>query len=195
MFSVTSVVSLASLLRDPERSGSLTYDYDQNYDTLCDGAKRILDEENAGGSSTVSEAFSFHLICQILSNVWFSETEKTIRYWDPRGKITDYTFSFEKRRFAVQVTRAMYQPKDRRAPVKRITKEIEKKLKGIQDSSTNARHKWEKQILHVWCEDRKLSGIVRDVFENADTGLRGNTILLISHVQDVHRGRIFNNQI
>ena len=192
--------SLLTRSENREKSGAVTCDYENNLCTMSEGAIRLSTEENAGGSSTLSEAHSLNLIQQILPKVLLKETEKQIGYRNPGGKITDYTIWFQECKFGVQVTRAMYRPKDRQsasrtAPVKRgreqvvrkrLAKEMEKKLKGIQESSRNACDPWEKQILHVWCQDNTLCEIVRDVFDNADTGLRGNTILLTSQVQGQH---------
>ena len=195
-----SEVTLESLLNHPETSGSVTCVYENKYCTMSDGAKRLSNEENAGGSSTLSEAHSFHLVQQLLPNTQLWETEKQIQSRNQGGKITDYTIRFQKRTLEVEVTRAMYRPKDlqsesRTAPVKRgrepvvrkrLAKEMEKKLKGMQESSQNACDPWEKQILHVWCQDNTLCEIVQNVFNNADTELRGNTILLTSQVQGQH---------
>ncbi|XP_035829709.1 AAC-rich mRNA clone AAC4 protein-like [Aplysia californica] len=190
---MTSLVSFESLLLDPETPGVVSYNYDEDYEAMSDGAKRMLKEGNAGGCSIMSEAYSFNLIKQkLLINVELWETETKIQYRNRKGKITDYTINFEKRRFAVQVTRAMYHPKDRSVPVKRLKKEIDKKLKGIKESSQNASLRWEKQILHVWCQDSTLSEVVEDAFMNADAVLRGNTILLVSEVLDDYlREKIF----
>lgn len=82
---------------------------------------RLLNEENAGGNSEYSEAFSFEILRLIFgSQVELLKTEMEIKYWLEHWKMTDYMIGFKEdittntntntsrsTKIGVSVTRAM----------------------------------------------------------------------------------------
>ena len=67
-------------------------------------AKRLLFEENAGGCSEYSEAFSFEVLRQFF-DAKLVKTEMEILYWSNHCKKTDYLMRMNGQKIGVSVTR------------------------------------------------------------------------------------------
>jgi len=145
-------------------------------------AKRILFEENAGGCSEFSEAFSF----EVLRQCFFAKlikTEMQIRYWSNNTKKTDYLCQINNEQIGVSVTRAMkfcgiFREKD-------AMKLMRKKLIGIRESSlcVFGCDDWQRQILHVWTTDAYIERILNKTFYKlllTEPELVGNTIVIVT---------------
>ncbi|KAJ6238997.1 hypothetical protein M0813_25580 [Anaeramoeba flamelloides] len=150
--------------------------------TLCDGAIKIRDSENAGGTSIISEALSFEVLYKMF-NASLLSTENEIVYY-PIGKITDYAVQVSNHEntvtLGVSVTRAMkYKGVFERKDAVRL---LEKKLFGVICSSENASYpKFAKQILHIWSIDQNTANILKDVYENEISNYyKHNTIVIIT---------------
>ncbi|KAJ6248013.1 hypothetical protein M0813_18111 [Anaeramoeba flamelloides] len=153
--------------------------------SLSKGAKKLLETENAGGSSIISEALSFEVLhrlfrCKLLA------TEMEIQYKDPHSPITDYAISIDGQAFGVSVTRAMKWPIGSTFTTVDGTKLLKKKLSGIIKSTKNAMNpKFEKQILHIWAENSKTNDTLIDIWENdLCDSLKSNTFILITTAEN-----------
>ena len=75
---------------------------------LTEGGQRLMDTENAGGSSTVSEAFAFEVLhrCE-LATLLATETEV---HYTTTGKMTDLLVEIDGLRVGVSVARAYQVP-------------------------------------------------------------------------------------
>eukprot|EP00698_Gefionella_okellyi_P004201 TRINITY_DN13913_c0_g1_i1.p1 TRINITY_DN13913_c0_g1~~TRINITY_DN13913_c0_g1_i1.p1 ORF type:complete len:506 (-),score=77.41 TRINITY_DN13913_c0_g1_i1:59-1576(-) len=146
---------------------------------LSDGARRIMEEPNAGGTSVWSEALSFEVLSRMFG-AELCQTEMEIRYWPRGSKKTDYSCRIGGQRMGVSVTRAykfqgVYTCEDARML-------LNKKLFGVVVSSANVvkRDKWCKQILHVWAQSVHVAGVVMSEYQKMDASLRSNTVVIIT---------------
>jgi hypothetical protein len=125
------------------------------------GTDRLLTTLNAGcANSVLSEAFSFELLSTLLGGrIDLDKTEMEIEY-KQSSKITDYSFrTLDEVRIGVSVTRACGKEFDA-AEARRL---LRKKLHGVNESTRSvASHDgWEKQVLHIWCENRTIADILK----------------------------------
>jgi len=149
-------------------------------------AKRILFEENAGGCSEFSEAFSFEVLRQCF-NAKLVKTEMEIRYWSNNTKKTDYLIKMSGQQIGVSVTRAMkfcgiFTERD-------AMKLMRKKLVGIQESSlcVFGCDDWQRQILHIWTTDEYIEEILNATFFKllmTEPQLVSNTIVIVTVASD-----------
>jgi len=149
---------------------------------LSKGAQRILLEENAGGQSEVSEAFSFEVLRKCFG-AHLLKTEMSIGYWWPHWKKTDYSCTIENIKLGVSVTRAMkYNAVFTRSDGRAL---LRKKLFGINESSLGVleRDEWQRQILHIWATDEYVEEILHELFLEmvfTEPELVQNTVLLVT---------------
>eukprot|EP00698_Gefionella_okellyi_P004191 TRINITY_DN13907_c0_g1_i1.p1 TRINITY_DN13907_c0_g1~~TRINITY_DN13907_c0_g1_i1.p1 ORF type:complete len:288 (+),score=43.79 TRINITY_DN13907_c0_g1_i1:564-1427(+) len=146
---------------------------------LCEGARRIIDEPNAGGNSLWSEALSLEILHRMFGAT-LDKTEMQIRYVPRGSKKTDYSCIINGQRLGVSVTRAykyrgVYTAEDARLL-------LHKKLYGVLASSQNVvkRDRWRKQILHVWAQSVHVAGVVMSEYQRMDSYLRSNTVVIIT---------------
>ena len=78
------------------------------YAQLLGGAHRLLESDNLGGTSELSEALSFELIARCFGppHARLHATEREVQYFDSRGARTDYVAELFAAPCAVSVTRA-----------------------------------------------------------------------------------------
>jgi hypothetical protein len=153
---------------------------------VSEGARTILDEGTAGGSSGESEAFAFEVLhrCEGASLV---RTETMIRYSVPMpGSITDILVEIGGERVGVSVTRALtFSGRCMSAEtfdMAAATELIERKLAGVNESSTLVAPEdaWVKQILFVYAINEGHAAGVMDAWSRASAELRADTILYVS---------------
>lgn len=148
---------------------------------LSADSARILKECNAGGTSQASEALSLELFRKCF-NAKLLKTEMEVVYFPEGGSLTDYVIKLFNRIIGVSVTRAMkydgseFTPEEGRHL-------LEKKLRGIRQSSRNSTIKWDKQILHVWTmtEETALT-VISSWIDIDDDQLKSNTAVIITVV-------------
>jgi len=156
--------------------------YDEtDFGLLTPGGQEVILDGNAGGSSILSEAFSFEVLHQCEGAVLL-KTEMEIVYTDPQGKITDLLVSIDGLKVGVSVTRAVSWPKDAPYPVTQAKDLLDKKLAGIQASTANVTPEdaWTKQILHVLAWSASHAEVLEEVWDGLDPALRGDTLLLVT---------------
>jgi len=164
-------------------SNSFHSSFDPKDIPLSKGAKRLLYEDNAGGCSELSEAFSF----QVLKHCFAAKllkTEMAIKYCSKNCKITDYLISgWNGTKIGVSVTRAMkYKGIFNEYDALRL---LSKKIKGVNQSTINVQEcdQWKRQILHIWTTNDYIQRILYRVFQRlilSNPSFIGNTIILVT---------------
>jgi hypothetical protein len=156
-----------------------TSGFDPN--SLSESGTRILDTDNAGGSSIFSEVYAFEVLlhCETASLL---KTETEISYLDSSGKITDLLVDIDGVKIGVSVTRAFAYPPETPYTEEMAQTLLTKKLEAIQESSANvaAEDAWEKQILHVLAYTADHSAQVLSVFDDLPENTKADTILLVT---------------
>jgi len=149
---------------------------------LSKGAQRLLFEENAGGQSELSEAFSFEVMRQCFG-AQLLKTEMSIAYWWPNWKKTDYSCKVQGITLGVSVTRAMkYNGVFTRRDGRNL---LRKKLFGINESTKGVleRDEWQRQILHIWATDAYIEAILQKLFLEMvfnEPELVQNTVIIVT---------------
>ena len=148
---------------------------------LSEGAKEILSEGTAGGSSELSEAFSFEVLhrCEGARLLW-SETE--VEYVPTDSKKTDHVVEIAGEIIGVSVTRAVGFPRNDPWPVSRALTLLEDKLADIWVSSANVvpAQAWRKQILHVFAYEERHAEALRTAETMISAEVRGDTLLWVT---------------
>ena len=150
--------------------------------------RRILEEPNAGGNSSRSEAISMHMLENAFSAV-LEATETDITYFR-KTSITDYCVSIQGIKYGVSVTRAIKFGTRHNYTEADAERLLIKKLRGVLTSTETVcgRHTWDRQILHIFVEtSTRHSNIIktlRKVYQRLPGSLRSNTIVIMSDIQD-----------
>ncbi|MCK5690400.1 hypothetical protein KAI87_14070 [Myxococcota bacterium] len=151
-----------------------------DYNLLTSGGKAIADAANAGGSSTWSEVFSYEVLyrCE-LAELLKTETEIT---YDSVGKMTDALVEIDDLKIGVSVTRAMTYPPGSAYQESNAIELLTDKLNAIQESSAivSTEDEWEKQILHVICENPDHLAVFLSALEQIDVSVKADTIIMIT---------------
>jgi len=149
---------------------------------LCEGARRMLGEPNAGGSSLMSEVLSLEFLYRVFG-AKLIRTEMQIEYWPEGSKKTDYTCEMWGYKIAVSVTRAMKWKL--KGPFTRADARIllGKKLACVSASSQNVlrEHSWVRQILHVFAESKQVASTLIHEFHKLPLNIRVNTVMLVTY--------------
>lgn len=149
------------------------HDFEADHET-----ERLL-TNNAGGSSFVSEVFSYLIVKKEFDKVELLYSETDIDY--PVGsKITDYVIKQEEIKIGVSVTRAM---KWRgRFTMDDAWRLLNKKLYGILNSSMNMPKycRLDHQILHIWVKENYMLPLLIMAFKLCSRDLKSNTRLLLT---------------
>ncbi|MCC6622123.1 MAG: hypothetical protein IT385_12745 [Deltaproteobacteria bacterium] len=149
-------------------------------DLLTDGAKEILADGNAGGSSIRSEMFTFELLarCELATLV---KTENEVVYDDLQSKKTDMILRIDDLLIGVNPTRAIGYPFDAPYTEAQAKTILEKKLGDINESTTyvSAADRWEKQILVVFAYADGHAASVQAAWGALPAELKRDTIALV----------------
>lgn len=149
---------------------------------LSGDATRILTEDNAGGSSYISESLSLEVLHRAFG-ARLGRAEMELEYWPANGAITDFSVEIDGEEVGVSVTRAL-QPPGAAVPFSDDDAEslLRKKLRGINKSTeTCINAAWSKQILHVWAASRRIASKVQAAYERFDEPeLCANTVVLVT---------------
>lgn len=137
---------------------------------ICVDAQRILDEPNAGGKSTVSEALSMeYMYRRFCAHDVITEME--IKYWSRNWKKVDFicsvsTVGNECERVGVSVTRAMGYPDYHAFTLEDAVRLLRKKLYGlvVAKAGVDELHHYDSSILHVWCQHETVAERMREAF-------------------------------
>lgn len=151
---------------------------------VSEGAREILMEGTAGGSSGYSETFAFEVLhrCEGAELVK-SETEIV---YDTEGSLTDILVRLDGMKVGVSVTRAVTVTGEcaRADTYDEADAEdlLTRKLMGIAESSMNVSEadRWVKQILFTFADTQAHADTLQAVWDGLDPALRGDTILFVS---------------
>ncbi|KAH3891421.1 AAC-rich mRNA clone AAC4 protein-like [Dreissena polymorpha] len=147
--------------------------------TLSDDAVKIRDVPNAGGSSVGSEVLSFEVL-QKCFKAKLLKTEMEVEYFPEGGSITDYVCVVFGTKLGVSVTRARnYWGRDFTS--EQAAHLLNKKLRGINQSSRNSLENWNKQVLHVWSANRDVTNVLVQAFHTLEPEVKSNTVVLITN--------------
>eukprot|EP00744_Colponema_vietnamica_P000723 GILI01001266.1.p1 GENE.GILI01001266.1~~GILI01001266.1.p1 ORF type:complete len:365 (+),score=102.28 GILI01001266.1:337-1431(+) len=147
---------------------------------LSTGALKIFSDPNAGGNSINSEALSFEVLRRLLG-VKLLQTEMEIQYMYSEWKKTDYTVTYAGSTVGVSVTRAYAHKREFNEEDALML--LKKKLHGVNVSSQGVtpRHKWLKQILHIWCPSYEVAETLENVYAHQlSPELKSNTVIIVT---------------
>jgi hypothetical protein len=158
-------------------TGYTTSDFSQ----LSAGAQKIITDGNAGGSSLLSEAFSYDLLyrCELAQLI---KTENEIVYTSSTSKKTDFLVVIDGLRVGVSVTRAYVYPPTDPYTYAEATTLLQGKLSDIHSSTANvsAADAWQKQILHVLAYSADHVTAILTAYATIDAATAGDTILVVT---------------
>lgn len=158
---------------------------------LTEGAQRLLSEENAGGSSQVSEAFAYEVLERCEGAMRLVEIETGIRYEPSTSKKTDLVAFFHEN-VGVSVTRAVSFPVDSPYPLSEAQRVVGDKLDSILESTANVTFPgWDKQILVVMAWDEASADRVREAWHGFTPERRADTIVYVV-ITDGDDGPVYN---
>jgi hypothetical protein len=153
-------------------------------DRVSEGARQILMNGTAGGSSGYSEAFAFEVLHRC-EGAAFVKSETEIVY-DTAGSITDILVAIDGQKVGVSVTRAVTVTgacmRDDTYTEAAAEELLTRKLAGINESTMNvsAADRWVKQILFVFADTAAHEATLRGVWDGLDEALRADTILYVT---------------
>lgn len=153
---------------------------------LTDGGERMMNTPNAGGSSSLSEAFAFEQLTRCEDAV-LVHTETEIMY-DAPGKRTDLEISIQGVKLGVSVVRTFGYPLGTPYTLDQATTLIGRKLRDINESSmlVSPVDRWQKQFLAVIAWDDATTETVYEAWQSLDAETRADTqvVVVASHGAD-----------
>lgn len=144
---------------------------------LSNGARKLLNTPNAGGSSVISEVLSLEFMSRFFG-AKLLKTEMEVQYWPIGGSITDYVASIYGQIIGVSVTRAMKY--DGEFAIEDAIRLLNKKLRGVNQSTANNQEGWKKQVLHVWATSTETAHCVLRAWNLLDDFVRSDTVVLVT---------------
>jgi hypothetical protein len=154
---------------------------------LTEGGQEIIADGNAGGSSLLSEVFSFEVLARC-EQAELLKTETEIVYDDPAGKKTDLLVRVGQSVLGVSVTRAVGFPREDPYTVETAQALLEQKLSGVNASSANMSDEdtWSKQILHIVAYADEHAASLETAYELLSDEVRNDTVVIVtvSHGED-----------
>lgn len=164
---VTSAIDFATMYTDADLAA------------LTAGGQEIVAEDNAGGSSLLSEVFAYEVLarCELAALL---KTETEVIY-DTSGKITDLLVAIDQLTIGVSVTRAVAFPFDDPYTVAQAYDLLDRKLADILESTANVSEtdRWEKQILAVLAYAPEHAESLATAYASIDPAIAADTIVWI----------------
>jgi hypothetical protein len=162
----------------------LAIDFDRLYteadaDLLSPGAREILADGNAGGSSVLSEVFAYEVL-ERCESALLLKTETEIEYDQP-GKLTDFLAELATEKIGVSVTRAMGFPFDAPYTMMQADTLLSDKLADILVSSANVSDadRWRKQILAVLAVSPEHADALNLAYAGLEAGVKADTLVYV----------------
>lgn len=166
-----------------------------SFEHTCLDAQRSITVDNAGGKSDISEMYSIDYFAAVHSSfdvILEKEVQMFIDY-----KMVDFICTIDKHRVGVSVTRAMGFPSPSNFTPAMASKLLYKKLYGliVARNGVVKSQSFYKSILHIWCQDERIAGLLSDAFANLDANdygldVKGVVILQLTVCDDI---RIYKN--
>ncbi|KAG0584149.1 hypothetical protein KC19_3G189300 [Ceratodon purpureus] len=161
---------------------------------LCRDALRVKFEQNAGGSSTISESLSVEYFARRFQ-AQDVVTEMEVEYWSSSWKKVDYICTLYGQRVGVSVTRAMCYPDPNAFSPEIAYHLLHKKLYGlvVARDGVSKRHSFCKCILHVWCETQRTAEIMKTMYAGVRKELQisDDVIMVLTVADGLHARPIF----
>ncbi|HET6610827.1 MAG TPA: hypothetical protein VFG83_02510 [Kofleriaceae bacterium] len=153
---------------------------DADVDLLTAGGQEMIADGNAGGSSLLSEVFSFEVLDRCESATLL-KTETEVNYDVPDSAITDLLVAIDDEKIGVSVTRAVGYPFEDPYTVMQAKELLERKLADIQESSASvsAEDRWAKQILAVLAYAPEHAESLHAALAEIDATVKADTIVWI----------------
>lgn len=125
-----------------------------DYFYLSNDSKYMLNLPNAGGTSIISEVFSFEILHRYYG-AKLSATETQIQYCNSGSKKTDYSVIINNNVYAVSVTRCFSYNDGVYITDKYAYDILDKKITAILFSNDNVikLYSWKKQLLHIFTDN------------------------------------------
>lgn len=154
---------------------------DSDLGLLTEGGREIISDGNAGGSSLLSEVFSFEVLARC-EGAELLKTETEIIYLDPAGKKTDLLVMVGTSKLGVSVTRAVGWPRDEPYTVETAEALLIQKLSGVNASSLNVSDadSWVKQILHIVAYAHEHAQSLEEAYGLLAEDIRDDTIVIVT---------------
>lgn len=169
------------------------YDDPEDLPLLTEGAQTILTLPNAGGSSTISEAFAFEVLARC-EGAALLETETEIDYEPMDSKKTDFVVELGMQRVGVSVTRAVgFPPENPYEPAQALDL-LDGKLADILVSSANVvpEQAWVKQILVIMAYADMHAESLMTALEDVDPAVRADTVVYVVVTDGMDTNVYFN---
>ena len=154
---------------------------DSDFDNLDSGTQSIISAGNQGGSTLLSEGFSFEILSRT-QGALLLKTGMVILYDDATGKRTDYLVSIDGLKVGVLVSRAVGFPVAGNFSFDDGLILLERKLNDVLDSTANvsAEDLWEKQTLHIFAYSQAIAGNLQSAYATLSDDLKSDTIVLVT---------------
>ena len=154
-------------------------------DDLCEDAKKIYVEPNAGGNSENSESLSMDILHELYggSDV---RTEMTIEYFDSNWKKCDFLCSIFNQNWGVSVTRAMSFPDPNGFTKEEAKKLLTRKLQGliVAKQGILINDNFLRSILHIWCETARTAGLIIEAYSELSDENRDNIGVILTIIKN-----------
>jgi hypothetical protein len=148
---------------------------------ICQLSSKIYLEPNAGGKSLHSEAISVKVLNELfgLSDI---ATEMEVEYRWFNYKRCDYICTMYGQRIGVSVTRAMAYPHPSLFTLEDACRLLNRKIYGLLVAREGVleKHDFKKCILHIWCETKRISDLVRYYYSTLNVEMKDNIILVLT---------------
>lgn len=148
---------------------------------VCEFAKKIYLEPNAGGKSVNSEAFSTNILNEIYG-VSDIIPEMEVEYIWYNYKRCDYLCTIYGNRVGVSVTRAMAYPNPSYFTLDDAERLLKKKINGllVAREGVCTKYDFKKCILHIWCQSEGIAKIIQDYYNTLDYETRDDIIIMLT---------------
>lgn len=165
---------------------------------VCEYAKKIYLEPNAGGKSVNSEAISANVLNH-LYNITDITTEMEIQYRWYNYKRCDYICELYGQRVGVSVTRAMGYPDPSNFTPEHAWKLLNKKIDGLLIAREGVidKYNFNKCVLHVWCENEDIADMIIDqynILREISGDEMNDIIVILSVTQENNAPFIYYNK-
>ncbi|KAL3903436.1 MAG: hypothetical protein SGPRY_011674, partial [Prymnesium sp.] len=146
---------------------------------LCPDACRVLEADNAGGSSLISEAMTMELLA-VAFGARLLKTEMELAYFPSESAMTDLAVEIDGVPLGVSVTRAVSRPSSPLS-VEAAMRLLDKKMSGILKSTASCYNvSWQKQILHIWARSSRVARVVEEAYSLLEPALKADTLCIVT---------------
>ena len=148
---------------------------------VCEYARKIYCEPNAGGKSINSEAFSVNVLNE-LYGITDILSEMEVEYIWYNYKKCDYICTIFGQRVGVSVTRAMGYPDPSHFTVEDADRLLTKKINGllVAREGVLTKYDFDKCILHMWCESKGIADTISERHALLPDEVKDNILVVLT---------------